>query len=157
MSKDSLGVIETLIEDQQRVLKAVERLSLSMSAILDTLNGREATRDSPAEDFEKSAAQMKRDEDEAKKVAPKTARKSRTSKSPLFDDDDGAKASDTDWVVETIKLARQRISEGIERPVIKKLIADEGLSTVAQATVEQAKKLHASISALGVKGDEDEF
>ena len=157
MSKDSLGVIETLIEDQRRVLKAVERLSLSMSAILDTLNGREATRDSPAEDFEKSAAQMKRDEDEAKKVAPKTTRKSRTSKSPLFDDDDGAKASDTDWIAETIKLARQRISEGIERPVIKKLIADEGLSTVAQATVEQAKKLHASISALGVKGDEDEF
>ena len=174
MAASNVGVIETLIENQLQLLKRLERMSMSLSVISDTLECNKNTKDSPAESFVnddgtdyddgevKSAAQKKREKDAATKVTRTKAKTTQTrGKSPLFDDDDPppkTKASaDKDWIKETVKVARQRISEGIKRADINAIIVGEGLKSVSQADAEQAKRLHDAISALGGESDDDEF
>lgn len=173
MAANNVGTIDALIENQVDLLKKIERVSMKVSVVIDTLNCMNNTKDSPSESFVnddgtdaddgevKSAAQKKREKDAATKTARTKTKTTQTrGKSPLFDDDDPKPDTKVgvqkDWVKETVKVARQRISEGIKRADINAIIVGEGLKSVSQADAEQAKRLHDAISALGEE-DNDEF
>ena len=92
-------------------------------------------------------------------------------RNPMMDDDPPAAGAEQkrqqaqdegeiDWVGKTVKLARQKVAEGVDRAAIKAIISEEGLQTIANASVPQAQKLYKLISELGKEdagGGDDGF